>query len=80
VNGEWMSGRLYGPALLPTALSLVREIKKQTALPMIGAGGVHSKADVEAMLEAGATAVMVDSVVWVDPEEAVGLIQPGNAE
>ncbi|HLF02621.1 MAG TPA: nitronate monooxygenase, partial [Anaerolineales bacterium] len=68
VNGEWVSGRLYGPALLPTALSLVREIKKQIALPIIGAGGVHSKTDVEAMLEAGATAVMMDSAVWVTPD------------
>mgnify|MGYP001561059790 FL=1 len=65
-NGEWASGRLYGPALLPQALSLIRELKTQTALPIIGAGGVHTKDDVEAMLAAGATAVMVDSVAWVE--------------
>ncbi len=65
-NGEWVSGRLYGPALLSQALSLTRELKTQTALPIIGAGGVHTKDDVEAMLAAGATAVMVDSVVWVN--------------
>jgi dihydroorotate dehydrogenase (NAD+) catalytic subunit len=64
-DGEWVSGRLYGPALLPQSLSLVRELKSQVTLPIIGAGGVHSKADVEAMLAAGATAVMVDSAVWV---------------
>jgi dihydroorotate dehydrogenase (NAD+) catalytic subunit len=80
VNGEWVSGRLYGPALFPTALAIVREIKKQTALPMIGAGGVHSKANFEAMLEAGATAVMVDSVVWVDPGEMPGSSQPGDSK
>jgi dihydroorotate dehydrogenase (NAD+) catalytic subunit len=66
-NGEWVSGRLYGPALLPQALSLVRELKTHTALPIIGAGGVHTKNDIEAMLAAGATAVMVDSAVWVEP-------------
>jgi dihydroorotate dehydrogenase (NAD+) catalytic subunit len=66
-NGELVSGRLYGPALLPQALNLVRELKTQTALPIIGAGGVHTKDDVEAMLAAGATAVQVDSVVWVEP-------------
>ena len=65
VNGGWVTGRLYGPALLPQALRLVREIKSQTALPIIGAGGVHSRADVEAMLAAGATAVRLDSAVWV---------------
>ena len=65
-NGELVSGRLYGPALLPQTLSIVRELKTQTALPIIGAGGVHTKDDVEAMLAAGATAVMVDSVAWVE--------------
>lgn len=66
-NGEWVSGRLYGPALLPQTLSLVRELKTGAALPIIGAGGVHTKDDVEAMLVAGATAVQVDSAVWVEP-------------
>jgi dihydroorotate dehydrogenase (NAD+) catalytic subunit len=80
VNGEWVSGRLYGPALFPTALAIVREIKKKTALPIIGAGGAHSKADIEAMLEAGAKAVMVDSAVWVDPGEMPGSSQPSDSK
>lgn len=62
-----MTGRLYGPALLPRALALVRELKTQTALPIIGAGGVHSQADVDAMLAAGAVAAQMDSAVWVNP-------------
>jgi len=32
---------------------------------------VHSKADVEAMLEAGAAAAMVDSAVWVVPDSLI---------
>ncbi|MBI5830667.1 MAG: nitronate monooxygenase [Chloroflexi bacterium] len=67
-EGNWVTGRLYGPTLLPRALALVRELKTQTALPIIGAGGVHSRADMDAMLEAGATAVQIDSVVWVEPK------------
>ncbi len=72
-EGEWVSGRLYGAALLPQTIHLVREIKTQTSLPIIGAGGVHSKEDVEMMLEAGASAVQVDSAVWVQPENLAGL-------
>lgn len=65
---SWIEGRLYGPALLPQTLNLIREIKKQTARPIIGAGGVHSPADAEAMLAAGAVAALVDSAVWVRPD------------
>lgn len=60
----WLAGRLYGPAMLPQALASLREVRQQTDLPLIGAGGVHTRADVEAMLAAGATAVLVDSAVW----------------
>ncbi len=70
---EWVTGRLYGASLFPQALNLVRKIKTQTALPIIGAGGVHSHSDVEALLAAGATAVQIDSVVWVDPSLVNGL-------
>ena len=66
-GGEWVSGRLYGASLFPQALNLLREIKTQTALPIIGAGGVHSRKDIDSMLAAGATAVQIDSVVWVNP-------------
>jgi dihydroorotate dehydrogenase len=66
-EGEWVRGRLYGPSLLPHALQLVRQIRSLVSLPLIGAGGVHSQADVEAMLAAGATAVMIDSAAWVEP-------------
>jgi len=65
---EWVSGRLYGASLFPQTLNLVREIKTQTALPIIGAGGVHSRKDIDALLAAGATAVQIDSVVWVEPK------------
>jgi len=58
VNGQPLTGRLYGPALFPQSLHLVGEIKKQTSLPIIGAGGVETQADVEAMLGAGAVGVI----------------------
>jgi dihydroorotate dehydrogenase len=36
-------------------------------LPIIGAGGIFSEENARAILSAGAAAVQVDAVVWVDP-------------
>lgn len=62
-SGEMLAGRLYGPALLPQALAVVRAVA-QAGLPVFGAGGVYAPADEEAMLEAGAAAVQLDAVLW----------------
>ena len=61
--GNLLHGRLYGPALYPIALSVVNEIS-QSGLPVIGAGGLYSQEQCEAMLSAGALAVQLDSLLW----------------
>jgi dihydroorotate dehydrogenase (NAD+) catalytic subunit len=58
-----LEGRLYGPSLLPLALEAVQQIDRQ-GLPVIGAGGVYSMPEAQAMLEAGALAVQFDAVLW----------------
>ncbi|MBI3361527.1 MAG: tRNA-dihydrouridine synthase [Chloroflexi bacterium] len=65
--GEWLTGRLYGPAYFPLALNAVRSVTSKVKIPMIGAGGIHTLADAQAMLAAGAAAVEVDSAAWRDP-------------
>jgi dihydroorotate dehydrogenase (NAD+) catalytic subunit len=67
-NGQLVTGRLYGPSLLPRALDVVRSAA-MVGLPVIGAGGVWSAADAESMLQAGAMAVETDAQLWV-PKEA----------
>lgn len=62
-GGRLVSGRLYGPALLPQALEATRQLARQN-LPVIAAGGVYSPADGEALLAAGAMAVQVDAGLW----------------
>jgi dihydroorotate dehydrogenase (NAD+) catalytic subunit len=62
-DGKVMSGRLYGPAIFPQALEVVRQLGRE-GVSVIGAGGVESEAQAEAMLEAGATAVQVDVSLW----------------
>jgi dihydroorotate dehydrogenase (NAD+) catalytic subunit len=61
--GNLAHGRLYGPALFPQALAAVRQIAL-SGLPVIGAGGVYSQAQAQAMLLAGALAVQLDSLLW----------------
>ena len=58
-----ISGRMYGPGVFPLAL---RAVEKLTGcgVPVIGAGGVYQRGDMEAMLGAGAFAVQVDAVLW----------------
>lgn len=58
-----VSGRLYGPALFPQTLETVKNAAK-LGLPVIGAGGVWTQENAEAMRSAGALAVQVDAALW----------------
>jgi len=62
-SGNLVHGRLYGPALFPLALDAVHAMA-QSGIPVIGAGGISSQEQVDAMLKAGALAVQVDSALW----------------
>src|SRR5688572_29104898 len=62
-RGELITGRLYGPSLFPRALETVYSAAK-LGLPVIGAGGVWTKENAEAMIAAGALAVQVDVALW----------------
>lgn len=58
-----VTGRLYGPSLFPRTLEMVYSAAK-IGLPIIGAGGVWSKENAEALLSAGALAVQADAALW----------------
>lgn len=63
-EGCLVRGRLYGPANLAEALGAVQVLSAQTAIPVIGGGGVYGPEDVRAMLAAGAVAVQIDTALW----------------
>lgn len=63
-NGTLVTGRLYGPALFPGSLELIRSAA-QIGLPIIGAGGVWKDSDAADMLSAGAKAVQTGANLWV---------------
>jgi dihydroorotate dehydrogenase (NAD+) catalytic subunit len=61
--GRLISGRLYGPSLFPLTLSAVQSLRRR-GIPVIAGPGVYRQADAQALLDAGALAVQLDTVLW----------------
>ena len=61
--GALINGRLYGPALFPQALGLLHSLTR-LGLPVIGGVGVYSQEQAAAMLDCGALAVQLDTLLW----------------
>jgi dihydroorotate dehydrogenase len=62
-DGNLVSGRLYGPAILPLMLNAAREAVK-SEIPVIVDGGVYEKSQTDAFLDAGVLAVGLGAVLW----------------
>lgn len=69
-DGAIITGHLYGPALHSLALRQLYQIKSWVDVPLIAAGGIHTLAEAQAFLAAGASAVQLDSLLFVEPKEA----------
>lgn len=61
--GGLVSGRLYGPSILPLMLQSIKR-SYETGLRVIASGGVFSPADAQAVLDAGAFAVGLAAALW----------------
>lgn len=72
--GAIITGRLYGPSLFPQTLETVYSAAK-LGLPIIGAGGVWTKENADAMLSVGALAVQVDAALW-NPNSTFSVQEP----
>lgn len=66
-GGRLVSGRIYGPMNQPLALRHVGQAAHVSNAPIIAAGGIHSAAGAQDFLDAGAVAVQLDSLIWVQP-------------
>ncbi len=60
-------GGLSGPAIRPIAVRMVWEAARGCSIPVIGMGGIAGAADVVEFLLAGATAVQIGTMNFVDP-------------
>jgi dihydroorotate dehydrogenase (NAD+) catalytic subunit len=61
------TGGLSGPTLLPMALAAVHLCAQAVDLPIVGMGGVWSGRDAFELISAGAAAVALGTVLFVDP-------------
>ncbi len=73
-DGQTVSGEMFGPGAFPMMLAALLEVKA-LALPgsLIACGGVHTQQQARDCLHAGADALQLDSLVWVEPVAAVAL-------
>lgn len=69
-HGRRITGHLYGPALHSLALHNLQQVAAVVDLPLIAVGGIHRGIDVQAFLDAGAVAVQLDSLIFIDPRQA----------
>lgn len=72
-------GGLSGPAVKPVALRMVWQVANAVDVPVIGMGGIADAEDAVEFMLAGATAVAVGTMSFVDPT-AVIRITDGLAE
>lgn len=61
------SGGLSGPAIKPVAVRMIYEVSKAVKLPIIGMGGISSAEDIIEFFLAGASAVAVGTMNFVNP-------------
>ena len=61
-----VTGGLSGPAIKPIALAKVYEVAQAVKIPIFGIGGIQSGEDALEFLLAGATAVQVGTINFVD--------------
>jgi dihydroorotate dehydrogenase (NAD+) catalytic subunit len=66
-DGKIVEGRLYGQSLFPQTLGMISSAAK-IGIPIIGAGGVYTQSDAQALLTAGALAVQMDAGLWLPSE------------
>lgn len=66
-----LTGGLSGPAVKPIALYMVWKVAGAVTVPVIGMGGIMTTADAIEFLMAGATAIALGTVNFVNPRAAL---------
>lgn len=70
-----INGGLSGPAIKPIALAKVLEIHRNVDIPIIGSGGIMNWQDVVEFMIAGASAVQLGTINFIDPGGAPKIIK-----
>lgn len=70
-----ITGGLSGPAIKPVALRMVWQVYQAVDIPIIGIGGIRNGADAVEFMLAGASAVQVGTMNFIDPRAAISVAQ-----
>lgn len=70
-----VTGGLSGPAIKPVALRMVWQVAKAVKIPVIGMGGIMNAIDAVEFLLAGASAVQVGTVTFIEPDAPVKILE-----
>ncbi|HET6457106.1 MAG TPA: dihydroorotate dehydrogenase [Armatimonadota bacterium] len=70
-----ITGGLSGPAIKPVALRMVWQVAQAVDVPVVGMGGIMTAEDAIEFLLAGANAVQVGTVNFVNPNAAIEIAQ-----
>lgn len=69
------TGGLSGPAIKPVAVRMVYQAAQAVKIPIIGMGGIANAEDAIEFLLAGASAVAVGAMNFVNPYTTVEVVQ-----
>ncbi len=69
-----VTGGLSGPAIKPVAIAKVLEIKRNVDIPIIGIGGIMDYKDALEFMIAGASAVQIGTVNFINPNAGLEMI------
>jgi dihydroorotate dehydrogenase (NAD+) catalytic subunit len=70
-----VTGGLSGPAIRPVAIRMVWQVAQAVRLPILGMGGIVTGEDAAEFLLAGATAVAVGTANFIDPTNALKVVE-----
>lgn len=72
------TGGLSGPSVKPVALRMVYQVARAVKIPVIGLGGISNATDAVEFLLAGASAIQIGTMNFVDPAITVKVVQGIN--
>lgn len=70
-----ITGGLSGPAIKPVALRMVWQVARAVKIPVIGMGGIMNTSDALEFFLAGASAVQIGTVTFIDPAAPVKILE-----
>lgn len=70
-----ITGGLSGPAIKPVALRMVWQVARAIKIPVMGMGGIMNWSDAIEFILAGAAAVQVGTVSFIDPQAPVKILE-----